>query len=736
MATHTLKADGSGTLGTTTLEDTIENGSVNDGDIIQISPGTYTEDGQITSKTVTLEFIEAGNYVFDWSASTINDNIIQIVNDTITLDGHKDAVVTFKPPKMTTVRGFVMLWVQATSQVCGFVSKNILLHFYGDQPGDADDAQAICFRLFASAVSTINLDLERCIIDRFDQVITDETSNATVNVDINGSAILESRNGIDIDTASTNDINIVNSLIAGAYSIQIEAGGSTTIDIDNSLILSGGNNAAVRESGSGVISLENSRMTYRYAGGSMNGSGGNAVAETADNQVDEEVTPTKWSSFNKGGMIALGVDDSSSYDDFQTIVKAAADANGVKACYALDLTHPDLNTLTDAQWNQLRQDVNNGHELAVHTRRASNLGSLSGMAISHTGTATTATVTIASGVITLNVDSSPVATYTLSDFFDLGDLANEIHTNVTDWTAATYDAQGNKFPAGSSLVFGSNAQDRNYTSSEPAFTLADVTDSDADGVTLVLLQDATRYLNEEIGECRKDIERKTNFSPRTLVYPTSYSPIFSGGYDNPITDAQIEAQGIDLARANSMGTYLWGKNRPITGYYGYTIMNAPNIPLESGDGIIAGQTEAVIKAKAAALANYCNITGTCLTVFGHNNITLQEMTWYIEGILEANGTIGTMSQLADYIRLGKGAHPNVTVSTTTQSDIIYYRHDHETVNTALATADVDSSFADIEAGKNVTGRTPVGLNGEPIANISPTIGPIQSKDATFHPAKL
>ncbi len=723
MATYTLKDDGTGTIpgSQTTFSGAVSQLSSND--ILQVHPGTYFEVGDTNfdgKDNVTIELVEDGNVELDYSGRS-NNNLIQIKNVTTTFTGVVGAVLVIKNTNNVS-NGIFMVW--NTTATPKLISRNILVQIYGN-----NSTGGMGIRCFGG---NTEVDIERWIVSHVRRDISIEAGTCTF--DAKGCMFLEAEDGFNGGLVA-GTFNFDNCLLGGAYSDLIdESNASTTVNLTNCIIAPGGSSAIVR-SGLGTVNIDTSQVYYRYNGASM--TSGITEVGTA-NEVEDEITPSTWSNFDKGGMVGFCVDDSSSYDDYQFVVKAAADERDIKICFAVDLTHPDLNTFSDAQWTQLAADVEDGHEMVVHTRRASNLGSLSGMGIRFTGTATTATVTIADGIMTLEEDTSTIATITLSDYFDLGDLATYIHNSVAEWTAVTYSSDGTtKVPSGSSISFGTAAQDRGYTATEPAFTLADVTDSDANGVTLTLLQDQTRYFDEEIGNCIVDIQNKTDVTPTSLVYPSSYDPK-DANFDNVTTEIGIENQNITIARANSSNTYLWGAGTyPISGEYGYSVMSCPGYALESGDGVISGQTENVIKGKGLALGLFCKITGTCVVAYGHNSITKTEIGHFMDGVISSGCTVGTMSEMAAYVRYGVGAHSTVSIKREIQSDIIYYTHDQEEAERDLAqNITVNSGYSHIDLGKNNSDRNAVGIDGDPIASSAPTVGPTQSKLGAFHPENL
>ena len=107
----------------------------------------------------------------------------------------------------------------------------------------------------------------------------------------------------------------------------------------------------------------------------------------------------------------------------------------------------------------------------------------------------------------------------------------------------------------------------------------------------------------------------------------------------------------------------------------------------------------------------------------------------MDGVLDAGGTIGTMKEIANYIRNGP---ENVTVTRTVQNDIIYYQHDCEEQDKVLAAAiELDSTYTDHDQGVNLTaGYNGMGIDGEPFSTIEASIGCVQSKTTNFHPEKL
>ena len=713
MATYTLKADGTGDIGgggITKFSPAVIQLSA--GDTLQVFPGTYFETGNATfagKDNCIIELPDAGEVVFDYDA-VVAANLIQVVDVDTIFTGNINAIL-----KIINFSGTFhgVFFVQHTASNPKLTIKNILTLIHGGVAGGASG-----FRAFGTG-GTITFDIERVIVNRVYSSIWSDSGAAGVLFNADSCMFLEGQNGCNLTSIGT--YNLTNCLVSGAFSQMIDANdATTTVNLKNTVVMPGADSAVVRMT-NGTLNAINSRIHYRYTGQSA----ASGVTDGGNYESDDGIAPSKWSNWKRGGMVALCVDDTANYNAFQAL-KTEADIRGMKACLAIDFTGSGVSgEPSDAQWAQLKSDAENGHDLVVHTRHATNLSTLNAFGIQYTGDASTATMSIANGILTTTLagdqtDGSVNLSLTLSDYTNASFLAAAVLA-LTGYDAVTFTSNGTtKVPVGSGITFGATTADRGYTNNSPLNTLADATNEDIKTAVYVAQQDQTPYFTEEIGGCIQDIFDNTGYTSTTLVYTSHFN-----------TDAfqtAIESQGIGLAREKRIETQLWGSgNASFNNNFGYPVMATPSFVCDSE---LNGNTEADIKAKGAALAHYCNLTGSCIIAYGHSVTTQQDWAHFIDGIIDAGGVIGTITEIKDYIRTG---------TRVVDTDVVYYQHDHEQQDIDLAAALlVDDSYADRASGSLPAsdGRTSAGIDGNPMSNSENSIGPVQSSNTSNHPSKV
>ena len=716
MATYTLKADGTGTCGgggRTTIGACINNDLAAD-DVLQVYPGTYTETGTASFDgltPLTIEFPEEGEVIFDFSTEGGADNIYTVANGAVTFTGNKKATVIFKEFCYGNSAKALFL-VNNTTAEATLTFKNIMV-IVMNETTDNDPI------FIWSNGTTTNIDAERVVTWRCNAL--NATVAGTVTATFKSCMFLESARLINTLVAST--VNLYNCLLVGNESKSTYcSNASATILFQNCYYVPG--NSEV-ELVSGAINSKNSIFLPQRDGTTIENAAGD-ITDLGGTLLDGNAPATKTWSLDMGGMIGLFVDDSSSYSGW-VVLKGACEKYGVRANFSLDHTATlgDPSGLTLAKWQQIKIDADNGHCLTLHTRHGNGMQSLNAFGIQYNGAATTATVSISSTAVTTQLDGAGTdQTWNFADYEYIGDLVLAID-GTTDYRAVCYSGGGSTRVGDASLVFGTAASNRAYTSTGVPTTLATATDEDIKLGTNDAYEaqhDFDLYFDEIINENRNDIDKYTGYRPTHCVYPSGH---FLSTWHDELQDDYYITWARSVPSNNDV--WMWGDGTtPVASCVGFAKMASYGY---NHGAAFTGESETTIKAVAAQYAQLARFTGVPLCSFDHGDFSQQEWEWFIEGILDAGGTIATVDEITRYLDRTVG-HTTTLVSnfhvvTRTARDFV-----DQLKNITL---DPGSSLATGGENPLTNGKTYLGLDGEPIANWNCSIGPVQAKNTNFHP---
>jgi hypothetical protein len=234
----------------------------------------------------------------------------------------------------------------------------------------------------------------------------------------------------------------------------------------------------------------------------------------------------RYISTDREAVLCLATDDYENYDDWITFANLAK-AKGFRSTLALSKT----DILTGADKGKLQNMINQGHDIASHTRSHADLTTPFACYLRYVGTGTNCTVTVQGGHLTTTVSGGPGG-----ENLDV-DL-NQSNRDKTEELVAYLDA----LPAYTCRIFTS------YNHFVSSRLLLDVVGVEVSSAEVALAYDQGAFLTNELWLSKQDIESAFTaaaggpYACRSLVYP--------GGYFNTGVASEALAAGYRGGRAD------------------------------------------------------------------------------------------------------------------------------------------------------------------------------------------